>query len=96
MNKPGYVYMLADDRYGTLYIGVTSNLPQRVAQHRLERTEGFTKKYNVKKLVWYECHDEIGAAILREKQLKKWRREWKIRLIHSMNPMWNDLYPSIL
>ncbi len=91
-----YVYMLASRRYGTLYIGVTSNLVRRVWQHREGLLDGFTKQYNVKNLVWYEVHSDITAAFTREKQLKEWRRAWKLELIHERNPMWRDLYPEII
>jgi len=95
MDKAFCVYMLASGRNGTLYIGVTSNLVQRVWQHREEFVDGFTRDYNVKDLVWYEQHDSAEAAIAREKQLKKWKREWKIQLIEATNPYWNDLYLEI-
>jgi putative endonuclease len=95
MDRAYYVYMLASSRYGTLYLGVTSNLVKRVWQHREELAEGFSKEYAVKKLVWFEVHKEVYAALTREKQLKKWRREWKIALIQQANPMWRDLYPDI-
>jgi len=92
----GYVYIVTNRRYGTLYIGVTSDLVQRIAQHRLGVVDGFTKEFKLKLLVWYEIHSEIREAIVREKQLKKWRRDWKIELIQKMNPLWEDLYPTIL
>jgi putative endonuclease len=95
MEKLSYVYILASGRYGTLYIGVTSDLIRRVWQHKQELTRGFTQQYCVKHLVWYEQHADIRAAITREKNLKKWRREWKIELIHRSNPLWHDLYPTI-
>lgn len=88
--------MLASKKNGTLYIGVTSNLVQRVFQHKNNITQGFTQKYNVKTLVWYEQHPSMESAIIREKQLKEWKRAWKIRLIEEMNSNWLDLYPSIL
>jgi len=91
-----YVYILADERYGTLYTGVTSNLIGRVFQHKKGAVEGFTKKYRVHRLVYYEIHDDIREAITREKQIKKWRRTWKIRLIKEMNPDWDDLYDQIV
>lgn len=91
MKKGGYVYILASDRNGTLYIGVTSNLVKRVGEHKEKTVEGFTKKYGVSKLVWYEEHEYIESAILREKQLKKWNRLWKLREIEEANPDWNDL-----
>ncbi|MCE2464277.1 MAG: GIY-YIG nuclease family protein [Dehalococcoidia bacterium] len=90
------VYILASQRNGTLYIGVTSNLPQRVWQHREDLVEGFTKRYGVHRLVWYEVHSTMEAAIQRERQLKAWRRAWKIRLIEQFNPGWKDLYDEIL
>ncbi len=96
MGKPGFVYILASRRHGTLYIGVTSNLVQRVWQHKQNLVEGFTKKYNVKKLVWFQACDEIEGAILREKQMKEWRRQWKIELIEQANPQWLDLYETLL
>jgi len=92
MSKQGYVYILASRRNGTLYIGVTSNLLQRVWQHKANLVEGFTKQYGVKTLVWYQQCDDISGAILREKQLKEWRRVWKLELIEAMNPSWRDLY----
>ncbi|NML61191.1 GIY-YIG nuclease family protein [Massilia sp. RP-1-19] len=95
MEKQSYVYMLSSMRYGTLYIGVTSDLIRRVWQHREGLAGGFTKKYAVKTLVWFETHDDIVEAITREKQIKKWNRAWKIALIQQHNPMWTDLYPEI-
>ncbi len=95
MTKQFYVYILASKRNGTLYIGVTSNLVQRVWHHRNKIVEGFTKKYNVKRLVYYEAYAYAENAINREKQMKKWRRSWKIRLIEGKNPSWRDLYDDI-
>ena len=92
MDKQGYVYILASERNGTLYIGVTSNLVQRVWRHKSGVVEGFTKRYRVDRLVYYECHDDIAGAIAREKSLKKWRRRWKLELIEASNPEWCDLY----
>ena len=92
MERSSYVYMLAEDCYGTLYIGVTSNLVKRVWQHREGLADGFTKRYRVKRLVWFETHVDIMTAITREKQLKKWNRAWKIALIQAANPEWRDLY----
>ena len=86
------VYMLSSRRNGTLYIGVTSDLSQRIALHKQDLVEGFTKKYRVHRLVYYETHPTMDAAIQREKQLKEWRRLWKIRLIESMNPEWVELF----
>ena len=95
MEKLFCVYILASKRNGTLYIGVTSNLPKRVWEHREAVVEGFTKEYGVKDLVWYEVHGSAEAAITREKQLKKWNRIWKLRLIEGFNPEWRDLYADI-
>lgn len=95
MEKTSYVYMLASRPYGTLYIGVTSDLIRRVWQHREGFTDGFTKTHHVHHLVWHEVHADIIIAITREKQIKKWRRNWKIKLIQSTNPAWRDLYPAI-
>ena len=89
------VYLLASQRNGTLYIGVTSNLIQRIWQHREGLAEGFAKKYRVKTLVWYEQHATMESAIAREKALKKWNRAWKLRLIEETNPQWRDLWPEI-
>ena len=96
MDKPSYVYILASRPYGTLYIGVTSDLIKRIWQHREAPVASFTKTYNVKRLVWYETHTDIHAAITREKQLKTWNRHWKINLIQSINPPWRDLYHEII
>jgi putative endonuclease len=90
-----YVYILASRIGGTLYIGVTNDLIRRVAEHRLKSVKGFTKKYEVDKLVYFEQFDDAENAIKREKQLKKWNRAWKIRLIEELNPNWDDLYSSI-
>lgn len=89
------VYLLASQRNGTFYIGVTSNLIQRIWQHREGLAEGFTKKYGVKTLVWYEQHATMESAIAREKALKKWNRAWKLKLIEETNPQWRDLWPEI-
>ena len=94
--KTPCVYILASKPFGTLYIGVTSNLVQRVWQHRNGLVEGFTKRYDVRRLVWYETHNTMESAIGREKALKKWDRAWKIRLIEDRNPMWADLYREIV
>ena len=90
------VYLMANRKYGTLYLGVTSNPIQRIWQHKEGLTEGFTKRYNIKILVWLECHQTMYLAISREKELKKWRRDWKIQLIEAMNPGWKDLYADLL
>ena len=87
-----YIYILANKRNGTLYIGVTSNLVKRVYEHKNNIIDGFTKKYSIHKLVYYEITDDIESAIRREKQLKKWNRKWKINLIEKNNPEWIDLY----
>jgi len=94
MDKGGFVYLLASGPHGTLYVGVTSDLVRRVWQHKEGAIEGFTARYGVKLLVWFEHHGEIEAAIAREKAIKKWRRAWKIEAIESMNPEWRDLYPE--
>jgi putative endonuclease len=90
-----YVYILASKKYGTLYIGVTNNIVRRVHEHRTKAAAGFTARYGVDKLVWFEIYDDVIAAISREKELKKWRRDWKIRLIEEQNPGLVDLYPGI-
>ena len=95
MEKLSYVYILASGIYGTLYIGVTSNLIRRVWEHREGLVDGFTKEYGVKNLVWYEQHADIYAAITREKQIKEWRRDWKVNLIQKTNPSWRDLFSDI-
>ena len=94
MKQPA-VYILASERNGTIYIGVTSDLIKRIWQHREGVVEGFTKEYGVKTLVWYEQHATMEAAISREKAMKKWRREWKLNAIESLNPDWDDLWPRI-
>ena len=92
MPRAGYVYILASRRNGTLYTGVTSDLSQRVWDHKQDVHEGFTRRYQVHRLVYFEEHPDIRDAILREKQIKKWKRAWKIRLIEEMNPEWRDLF----
>ena len=89
------VYMLASRRHGTIYIGVTSDLHGRIHQHREDLTPGFTSRHNVKRLVWFERHDGIVAAITREKRLKRYLRAWKINLIEQDNPNWDDLFPEL-
>jgi len=89
--KLSYVYMLASRKNGTLYVGVTSDLYQRVDEHKQNLVDGFTKRYDVHNLVWYEVHQDIWEAITREKQIKKWKRRWKLQLIEETNPEWNDL-----
>ncbi len=94
--KQAYVYVLASKRNGTLYIGVTSNLVQRVWQHKNDFVEGFTKRYGVHTLVWYETHETMESAISREKALKEWKRAWKVRLIERTNANWRDLYDEVV
>ena len=91
MSKSYYVYILASKRNGTLYIGVTNNLEKRVAEHKTKIFEGFTEKYDVNELVFFEETNDINSAIAREKQLKKWNRDWKLKLIEKSNPDWKDL-----
>ena len=95
MEKGGYVFIMASGRNGTLYNGVTSDLIGRVWQHREGVADGFTGKYGCKPLVWYEAFGDIGLAIQREKQMKEWKRPWKLRVIEAMNPDWNDLYETL-
>src|SRR6186997_1742617 len=90
-----YVYILASRKYGTLYTGITSDLVKRVYQHKENVVEGFTKKYKVHQLVYYEIHEDVHEAILREKQIKKWNRNWKVNLIEQDNPRWLDLYAEL-
>ena len=89
------VYILASKPYGTLYIGVTSDLVKRVWHHRQDLVAGFTKKYKIHDLVWFELHERMDSAIAREKSLKNWKRNWKIELIEESNPYWQDLYPDL-
>jgi putative endonuclease len=96
IDKNPCVYIIASKRNGTLYTGVTSHLIRRITQHKQEVIDGFTKKYGVHILVWYELHQTMESAILREKCIKEWKRSWKIRLIMEVNPGWHDLYNSIL
>ena len=95
MAKGGFVYIVASRRNGTIYIGVTSDLPKRAWEHREGLVEGFSKRYDCKSLVWFEKHDEIEQAIRREKQMKEWQRAWKLRVIEEMNPNWDDLFETI-
>ena len=90
-----WVYILASGKHGTLYVGLTNDLVRRVYQHKNKTIKGFTSEYGVHLLVWYEGYDNPTAAIEREKELKKWRREWKVNLIEQDNPNWDDLYPEI-
>jgi putative endonuclease len=94
MKQPA-VYIMASQRNGTLYVGVTSDLVKRVWNHKNDEVAGFTKQYEVHMLVYYELHASMANAIAREKQLKKWNRKWKLKIIEEVNPEWNDLYDSI-
>ena len=94
VNKQPVVYILANKRNGTLYIGVTSDLAKRIWEHKNNMVEGFTKKYNAHQLVWYEMHESMESAIMREKRLTDWKRAWKLELIESKNPDWLDLYDT--
>ena len=91
----GYVYMLASQKRGTIYVGVTNSLARRVPEHKSGDGSGFTARYAVRRLVWYEEHFDIRDAIDREKELKKWRRDWKIALIEKANPDWNELFRGV-
>ncbi len=95
MKNEYFVYILASKKNGTLYLGVTSDIKRRVGEHKSGAIDGFTKKYYIKMLVDFEVHNNDDEAIMREKRLKKWNREWKIRLIEEMNPEWNDLYEDL-
>jgi putative endonuclease len=90
-----YVYLLASGKHRTLYLGVTNDLVRRIYEHKTKTVRGFTARYDVNRLVWFECYDDPATAIAREKELKKWRRDWKIALIEDANPDWDDLYNSI-
>ncbi len=90
-----YVYILASKKNGTLYIGVTSNLKNRIYQHKNKKLRGFTEKYNVDILVWYERYNDINFAIEKEKRIKNWKRQWKINLINESNQSWRDLYNDL-
>ena len=92
---PYHVYLLASRRNGTLYLGVTNNLSRRVWEHKTKAASGFSSRYGVDQLVWYEAYDRIDEGIAREKDIKKWRRAWKLRLIEEMNPAWDDLYERL-
>jgi putative endonuclease len=94
--KAGFVYIMANRKNGTIYIGLTSDLVGRVYQHREGLVPGFTKRYGCKLLVWYEAHDDLQDARVREMQLKEWKRSWKIRLIEEKNLEWDDLYPTVI
>ena len=90
-----YVYILASERNGTLYVGMTNNLIKRISEHKDGKIEGFTKKYKVNKLVYYEYFDYVNDAITREKRIKEWKREWKLKLIEKENLNWRDLYEDL-
>jgi len=92
---PGYVYILTNRRHGALYIGVTNDIVRRVHEHRTGVADGFSKSHELHRLVFFETHETVPLAIEREKQLKRWKRDWKIGLIEELNPDWNDLYPGI-
>lgn len=95
MEKHYWVYILTDKAYGTLYLGVTNNLSRRMWEHKEGIISGFTKKYKLKKLIYYEQYSDVKEAIAREKALKKWNRDWKIQKIEQVNPTWDDLYSHI-
>ena len=94
--KSYYVYILASQRNGTLYIGITNDLIKRVYEHKNNLVDGFTKKYKVHSLVYYEQYNDVESAIIREKRLKKWNRRWKLELIEKENPRWRDLYEDLI
>jgi len=96
MDRQPAVYILTSKRNGTLYVGVTSNLAKRVWEHKNNLVEGFTRRYGLHRLVWYEVHETMESAIVREKGIKGWRRIWKLELIEATNPDWEDLYDTIL
>ena len=96
MTRQPAVYILASRRNGTLYTGVTSDIVKRVWEHKNDLVEGFTKRYGVHQLVWFEMHETMESAIRREKAIKGWKRQWKLELIEQSNPDWKDLYPSLL
>lgn len=95
MEKESFVYILANKRNGTLYTGVTSNLVKRVYEHKHDFVDGFSEKFKTNMLVYFEIHSDIKEAILREKQIKKWNRAWKLRIVEEINPEWKDLYQEI-
>jgi putative endonuclease len=96
MSKQSYIYIITNTANNVLYIGVTSDLVKRIYEHKNKIIDGFSKKYNLYKLVYFECFDDINNAIAREKQLKNWHKEWKYNLINEVNKQWNDLYESII
>ena len=95
MDKKFYVYLLTKERNSTFYTGLTSNLPKRIWEHKNEVADGFTKRHGIKQLVYYEVFDDYENAARREKRLKRWPRQWKMKIIEEMNPNWNDLYEDI-
>ena len=95
MERQPCVYILTNHRNGTLYVGVTSNLPKRIWEHKNKVVKGFTSKYVLDRLVWFEVHDTMESAIQREKAIKYWKRRWKIKTITEMNPSWRDLYEDL-
>ena len=90
-----YVYILASRKDGAIYVGVTNDIVRRIYEHRTKAIKGFTSKYNITRLVWFDIYDDPISAISREKELKKWKRSWKVQLIETQNPQWDDLYESI-
>ena len=92
---PYYVYILASRKDGATYVGITNDIVRRIYEHRIKAAPGFTSRYNITRLVWFETYDDPASAISREKELKKWKRNWKTKLIESKNPRWEDLYESI-
>jgi putative endonuclease len=96
LTVPFFVYLLAGRKYGTLYLGVTNDLVRRIHEHKIKAVPGFSARYGVDRLMWFEVYDDPVAAISREKELKKWRRDWKIRLIEEENPDWLDLFPGLV
>ena len=95
-NKQAFIYIIASKKNGTIYIGVTNNLITRVWQHKSDIIKGFSKKYKTHQLVYFEQHSNIQSAIEREKQIKKWKRKWKLQLIEKLNPLWKDLYTDVV
>ncbi|MBR1266534.1 GIY-YIG nuclease family protein [Bradyrhizobium sp. AUGA SZCCT0222] len=90
-----YVYLIASRKDGAIYIGVTNDIVRRIYEHRIKAVAGFASRYNITRLVWFEIYDDPVSAITREKEIKKWKREWKVALIEAQNPLWKDLYESI-
>jgi putative endonuclease len=93
--RGGFVYIMSNRKHGTLYVGVTADIVRRAYEHRTGCVEGFTRRNGLKRLIWFERHDEIVPAIQREKNIKNWPRAWKVRLVEAMNPDWEDLYPTL-